>query len=71
MTGGFAEVTPEGTTVLAERAVPAEDMTAEIMAEIMAEAQSAADSAEGAAADAAAKMINDLKALGEAIGVSA
>ncbi|MCH2167739.1 MAG: F0F1 ATP synthase subunit epsilon [Oceanicola sp.] len=71
VTGGFAEITAEGTSVLAERAVPVEDFTADMMAEIMAEAEAVAQGAEGAAADAAAKTLSDLKALGEAVGISA
>ena len=70
VTGGFAEITPEGTSVLAERAIPAEEMTAELMAEIVADAKAATQGAEGAAADTAAKAMADLRALGEAVGVS-
>lgn len=71
VTGGFAEITPEGTTVLAERAVRAEDMTAEIMAELMAEARAVSESAEGVAVDTAAKLVADMKAMADALGVSA
>jgi F-type H+-transporting ATPase subunit epsilon len=70
VTGGFAEITPEGTSVLAERAVPVEDMTADLMADLMAEAKLASKGAEGAAADVAAKTLADFRAVGEAVGVS-
>jgi len=69
VTGGFAEITPEGTTVLAERAVPADEVTAEMISEFVAEAEAQLSSAEVAAADTAAKLVADLKALAEAVGV--
>ncbi len=39
--GGFAEVTPEGLTVLAEEATPAEELTGEALSERLKEAEDA------------------------------
>lgn len=71
VTGGFAEISQTGTSVLAERAFAAEDLTAEIHAEMVADATAAVEAAEGPAADAAAKTLNDIKSMGEAVGVRA
>lgn len=68
VTGGFAEISQSGTSVLAERAVPAADMTSEMLAELVADATAAVEKAEGPAADMAAKTLADIKALAEAVG---
>lgn len=39
VTGGFAEVSPEATSILAERAVPRDEASADLIAEVMAEAE--------------------------------
>ncbi len=57
VTGGFAEVSGESTTVLAERAYPKADMTAELQAELVAEAE-AAHAAAGT--DISAKLAADM-----------
>ena len=59
VTGGFAEVSGEGTTVLAERAYSKADMTAELQAELQAEAD-AAHAAAGT--DVSAKLVADMAA---------
>ncbi len=59
VTGGFAEVSGESTTVLAERAFAKADMTSELAAELVAEAD-AAHSAGGT--DATAKLAADMAA---------
>lgn len=59
VTGGFAEVSPAGTSVLAERAYPRADMTAELQAELIAEAE-AAHAAAGT--DTTAKLVADMTA---------
>lgn len=64
VTGGFAEISPEGVTVLAERGVPKAELTAAIHAEMMAEAKKAVEVAQPSLADAAAKMLADMEALG-------
>jgi len=68
VTGGFAEITAEGVTVLAERGLPKADVSAAIVAELVAEARSARDAANPAAVDAAAKLLADFEALGAQLG---
>lgn len=69
VTGGFAEISPEGVTVLAERGVPKAELTPAIHAEMMAEAKKAVDVAHPSVADAAAKMLSDMEGLGSHIAV--
>lgn len=59
VTGGFAEVSGESTTVLAERAYAKADMTAELQAELLAEAEAAHASA---GTDVSAKLAADMAA---------
>ena len=63
VTGGFAQITAEGTTVLADEALPKGEVTGDLLDERIASATSARDAAEGAAADEAAKRVADLEAL--------
>ena len=63
VTGGFAQISSEGTSVLAEEALPKSELTAAFIDERVAKATAARDAAEGAAVDAAAKRIADLEAL--------
>lgn len=63
VTGGFAQISSEGTSVLAEEALPKGEVTAEFMDERVAKAQAARDAAEGDAVDTAAKRLSDLMAL--------
>ncbi len=63
VTGGFAEITPEGTSVLAERAIPVSDLTAAMVDEMVAEAEAVAAGAAPDARDSAAKLVSDTKAL--------
>lgn len=64
VTGGFAEVSPEAASVLAEFAIPMEEATADSLASVLAEAEA---TFEAAASDdgktAAALRVNDLKQL--------
>ncbi len=69
VTGGFAEISPEGVTVLAERGVPKAELAAAIHAEMMAEAKKAVAVAHPTVADAAAKMLSDMEALGTHMSV--
>lgn len=76
VTGGFAEVSPRGVSVLAERAVPKGDMTQEVLDEMVAEAKTMYSKAQEAApnepgpTDEAAKMLADMVAMGDEIGIS-
>ncbi len=71
VTGGFAEIGGGGTTVLAERAYAKADMTQEILDQLVAEARSAHAAASPDAVDAAAKLLADMVAMGDQIGLSA
>ncbi|OCC01995.1 ATP synthase F1 subunit epsilon [Labrys sp. WJW] len=55
--GGFADVNPQGLTILAEQAVPIEEMTPDKLSQEIA----AAEAAVQAAVDDAAKALADLK----------
>lgn len=69
VTGGFAEIGPDGTSVLAEEALPKADVTQEFLAERVARAEKAREAAEGSALDSATKLLADLVALGDEIGI--
>ncbi len=76
VTGGFAEI-GESLSVLAEKALPRDEMTQETFAEIIAEAKAALNTAkevfknEPGPVDDAAKLLSDMVALGGHIGLSA
>ncbi|QBF30889.1 F0F1 ATP synthase subunit epsilon [Thalassococcus sp. S3] len=76
VTGGFAEIGAAGLSVLAERAVPRADMTQADMDAMVAEAREAHKSAqdtfqnEPGPVDDAAKLLSDMVAMGEEIGLS-
>ena len=63
VTGGFAEITPSGASVLAERAMTLVDMTPALIASLIADAQKAAASATGEAKDTAEKLAADFEVL--------
>ncbi|MEM6589332.1 MAG: F0F1 ATP synthase subunit epsilon [Pseudomonadota bacterium] len=77
VTGGFAEINASSISVLAERAIPQDEVTQEQFSEMMGEANARlekaqnADSAEAGQADDAAKFVADMAALGAEIGLSA
>lgn len=68
VTGGFADVAGPSVTVLAEQAMPASEVTAEIMDGFIAEARAAhekaraSDDAPHNLADATAKLLADMEA---------
>ncbi len=70
VTGGFAEITAEGASVLAERAMPLDEVTQEVFDTLVAEATEARDNATLDVVDAAAKMLADMVAMGTEIGLS-
>ena len=53
VTGGFADITATTCSVLAEQAIPVEEVTAEIFAQLVEEVRIAAGTADQAAADKA------------------
>ena len=67
VTGGFVEVSGEGTSVLAEQAMPKGEVTREIVDGLIADATAAAQNLEGSEKDLADKRIADTKALLELI----
>jgi F-type H+-transporting ATPase subunit epsilon len=71
VTGGFAEVTPEGVTVIAERAMVKSDVTQADMDGIVSIAQGALDGANEVTLDAAIKMHAEVVVLAAALGLNA
>ncbi|MEM8591574.1 MAG: F0F1 ATP synthase subunit epsilon [Pseudomonadota bacterium] len=63
VTGGFAEITPTGASVLAERAMPLSEVTGEVIDGLIAEAKENAAEASGEAKDVADKLVSDYEAL--------
>ncbi|GHC47317.1 F0F1 ATP synthase subunit epsilon [Neogemmobacter tilapiae] len=68
VTGGFAEITATGVSVLAERAIPVEEANAAVMDELIAQARAAAAAAPPDGRDAADKLVSDFVALKAATG---
>lgn len=66
VTGGFAEITATGVSVLAERAVPVEEATPALMDSLVAEVRETAGSADDA--DATDKIVADMMAVRAAVG---
>ncbi|MDZ7906894.1 MAG: F0F1 ATP synthase subunit epsilon [Gemmobacter sp.] len=67
VTGGFAEITATGVTVLAERAVAVEDMSGTVVDDMVREARDLAAIAPDDQKAAAEKIVNDLLALRQSI----
>ena len=62
VTGGFAQITADNATVLADAALPKGEVTAEFLTELV--------SATTGEDDDSVKRVNDLKALGSELGLS-
>lgn len=78
VSGGFAEINAESVSVLAERAMPRGDITQEHFDEMVREARDAYDAAKAGdfqnqpgPVDDAAKLLADMVAMGDHIGLSA
>jgi F-type H+-transporting ATPase subunit epsilon len=70
--GGFAEVSPAGLTVLADRAVPREDFdAAELAGEIKDAEEDVADANDDAARDKLTRHLDQLKSLQNALNAGA
>ena len=69
VTGGFAEITATATSVLAEHAMPAGDMTSEMIDGFIDEAQTAAEAAVSEVKDLADKTLADLRSLKANLGI--
>ncbi|WP_069300987.1 F0F1 ATP synthase subunit epsilon [Neptunicoccus sediminis] len=63
VTGGFVEVSPTATSVLAEQAVPKAEASAEFVNGLIADAEAAAKNVSGSDLDVANKRISDTRAL--------
>ena len=71
VTGGFAEITASGTSVLAEQALPRDEVTQEFMDLLMSDAVAARDSASPDVLDAAVKRVADLAGVSDEFGLTA
>ena len=67
VTGGFAQVTAEGATVLADEAMPTAELSRELIQERISAAEEARNAAEGSGRDDAEKRVADLVALLDAM----
>jgi F-type H+-transporting ATPase subunit epsilon len=63
VTGGFAEITPKATSVLAEQAIPLSEVTGEFLDGLIAEAQEAAANTAPEERAAADKRLSDFQML--------
>ncbi|MFV2033513.1 MAG: F0F1 ATP synthase subunit epsilon [Halocynthiibacter sp.] len=70
VTGGFAEITPKATSVLAERAFPVAEMTQEILDQIATEAADARDNASADMFDVLTKEVHDISVLAAELGLT-
>lgn len=68
VTGGFAEISAEGTSVLAEQAMPKGEATAEVLDGVLAAAEAALETAVEDTKTAAAQRVNDVKTLMAQLG---
>lgn len=71
VTGGFAEVTPDGTSVLAERAMPAGEVTQEVIDEFVQSAVAARDNATPEMLDQLSKQVGDIALVASELGLQA
>ncbi len=71
VTGGFAEITAEGTSVLAERAVPVAEVTQEVLDSFVQDAADASENATAENLDELAKRTVDIAAMASELGFSA
>lgn len=69
VTGGFAEISAKGASVLAELAMPKAEVTAEQMQDLIEKAQSALEQAPPENKDAAAKLAADMSEAYGALGL--
>ncbi len=69
VTGGFADINAQGTSVLAEKAIPVADLTAEDMDSLIAIAKEAVETAAADNKDVAAKNLADLETLRTTLNV--
>jgi len=71
VTGGFAEITATGTSVLAERAAPVSEFTQDLLNEFMTDAVTARDHATPEMLDDLAKRATELAGVAADLGLNA
>ena len=71
VTGGFAEITATSASVLAEHAVPRDELTQGIIDGLLSQANEARDNATSENMDAAVKLVADIAVAAELVGFSA
>ncbi|MEJ2034841.1 MAG: F0F1 ATP synthase subunit epsilon [Maritimibacter sp.] len=71
VTGGFAEISPNGTSVLAERAMPVGEVTQEVFDDFVSTAVSAHEHATPELKDQLAKQLGDIAQAGQVLGLNA
>ena len=69
VTGGFAEISAEGTSVLAEQAMPLNEATAEVLGGVLSAAEATLETAAEDGKTAAAQRVNDVKTLMGQLGL--
>lgn len=69
VTGGFAEISEAGTSVLAEKAVVKADVTSDLIDEVLQTAEAALENADDDTRTLAALRVNDVKSLKEQLGL--
>lgn len=70
VTGGFAEITATSASVLAENAMPRDEVTQDAMDVLMAGAVQTRDDANAESKDAAVKLVADMATAAEALGLT-
>jgi F-type H+-transporting ATPase subunit epsilon len=68
VTGGFAEITATGVTVLAERAIPVEEVSSALIEGLVEESRQLAAAALPEDRDAAERLVHDMIALRSTVG---
>ena len=71
VTGGFAEISPEGASVLAERAMPVGEVTQAVIDEFIDAAKAALANATEENRDAFAKTVGDIALVASELGFTA
>jgi F-type H+-transporting ATPase subunit epsilon len=69
VTGGFAEVSPEATTILAEMAMPRSEASSELIADLVTEAEAGVSGAAESEKIAAGQRLRDVNQLKSALGL--
>lgn len=69
VTGGFADITPDSISVLAERSLPRDEVTQDVINAWVAEAHKSHTEAHHDVVDDAAKLLSDMVAMGGHIGL--